>query len=75
MLDSLAMTPTEKLRSRLRKECEQYSLNSIARQAGIEPATLFRFLEGRPIKSMTVDLLCEYFDLELRPKKRRKSSR
>ncbi len=66
------MTPTERLRARLNKACETYSLNSIARAAGIEPATLFRFREGRPIKSMTVDLLCEYFDLELRPRKRRK---
>lgn len=66
------MTPTEFLRARLAKECETYSLNSIARDARLEPATLFRFLQGKPLKSMTVDILCEYFDLELRPRKRRK---
>lgn len=66
------MTPTEYLRSRVAKENETYSLNSIARVAGVEPATLLRFLDGRPIKSGTVDRLCEYLDLEIRPCKRQK---
>ena len=66
------MTPTEYLRERLAKEYETYTLNSIARDMGMEAGTLLRFLNGGPIKSDTVDRLCDYFDLEFRPKQRRK---
>lgn len=39
----------------------------IAHETGISESTLSRFLNGADLQTVNVDLLAEYFDLELRP--------
>ena len=39
----------------------------IAQETGISESTLSRFLNGADLQTVNVDLLAEYFDLELRP--------
>lgn len=43
---------------------------SIAREAGLDTASMYRFLSGeRQLKSESIDLLCQVLSLELRPAK------
>lgn len=66
---SSASPIVEVLRERLSKAGE--SLGEIARQTGVDKATLSRFLSGQNIPSgPRLDALALYFGLELRPKRR-----
>ena len=62
------MTVTERLREAIR----QSGLTNyrIGKDIGVSIRTIDRFFtEGRPATTDTFDALCEYFVLELRPKK------
>lgn len=49
------------------------SINALARDAGLSPIQLSRFIRGeRGLNTPAVDALCEALELELRPKRRRK---
>lgn len=49
------------------------SLNALARDAGIAPILLSRFVRGiRGLNTATVDALCEVLGLQLTPKRRQK---
>jgi len=42
----------------------------VARAAGIEPSSVYRFLEGGELKISSVDRLAEHLGLELKPTKK-----
>jgi len=46
------------------------SRNQISKDAGVEPAVLCRIMQGGSCKVETADKLLDYFDLELKPKKK-----
>jgi len=49
------------------------SLNALARDAGLSPIQLSRFVRGeRGLTTPAVDALCETLGLELKPKRQRK---
>lgn len=64
------MSISDQLREAIERSPETYY--RIAKDAGIGWATLTRFVSGeRPdIRIQTVDRLCDYFGLELRPKRK-----
>ena len=62
----IAMKLSEKLRNEI-KTCGK-SRYRIAKETGIDPAALCRFLQGDCLKTKTVDILIEYFCLELTKK-------
>ena len=66
------MAISEQLRAAIESREETYY--RIAKDAAVDWGTLTRFVDGsRPnIRIDTLDKLCEYLDLELRPKKRRR---
>jgi DNA-binding Xre family transcriptional regulator len=68
-------TINEQLRKAIRATGETHY--RIGKETGIDTRTLDRFMSGeRPwLRSDTMDRLCEYLGLELRPKKRKPSPR
>ncbi len=48
------------------------SRNQIGREAGIDPAILWKLVHGRTCSIQTLDKLCGYLRLELRPRKRKR---
>jgi hypothetical protein len=65
-------TISEQLRSAAKKQLKNESLNSLARSSGIDPAALWRFLDGGGCRAVTFDLLATHLGLELKPKKGKK---
>lgn len=64
------MTISDQLAAAIK--AEDVTLYRIAKDAGVDWGTLQRFLDGTRanIRIETVDKLCEYLGLELRPKKK-----
>ena len=69
------MTVSKQLRRAIKAETRHKTLYQIAKESGVAWAVLSRFLTGeRPtLRSDTVDRLCDYLGLELRPMRRRKN--
>ena len=65
-------TISDQLRVAANKQLNSESLNSLARGSGIDPAALWRFLNGSGCRAVTFDLLATYLGLELKPKKGKK---
>lgn len=63
------MTVSQQLRHAI-KECGSTHYR-IAKDVGIDTAILDRFVSGKELQTRTVDVLCEYFGLELRQVGRR----
>ncbi|HUU10205.1 MAG TPA: helix-turn-helix transcriptional regulator [Phycisphaerae bacterium] len=71
MSDRKAKTFSERLRRFISERPE--SLAQIGRATGVSHAALSRFLRGkRGLSTRTLDRLCEYLGLELRPSGRRR---
>ena len=68
------MTVTDQLRAAIEAETKRRTLYQVAKGSGVNWAVLSRFLTGeRPtLRSDTMDRLCDYLGLELRPRRRRK---
>ena len=66
------MAISDQLREVIEEREESYY--RIAKDAEVDWGTLQRFVDGRRpnIRIDTIDKLCDYLGLELRPKKRRK---
>ncbi len=69
------MTISDQLRAAIDKA--DVTLYRIAKDSQVDWGTIQRFIDGtRPnIRIDTMERLCEYLGLELRPKKKRRSSR
>jgi DNA-binding Xre family transcriptional regulator len=69
------MTISDQLRAAIDKA--DVTLYRIAKDSQVDWGTIQRFMDGtRPnIRIDTMERLCEYLGLELRPKKKRRSSR
>ena len=64
------VTFSDQLRQAIRDSNE--SLYEIARRADVDDGQLYRFVSGaRGLTTKTLDRLCEYLGLELRPAKRK----
>jgi hypothetical protein len=74
-LEIFLMTITEQLRTAIRDSNETHY--RIREGSGVDTRSLDRFMSGETphIGGRTIDLLCEYFDLELRRKKQRRSAK
>lgn len=46
-------------------------IRPLARAAGMDPATLLRFLRGKPVRTDQADKLAATLNLELRPRRQR----
>jgi len=58
----------------LRKEITKYGAYATQRDVGISSATLYRFQRGTDaLKLETLQLLCDFFDLELTKRKSRRA--
>ncbi|MEO2048815.1 MAG: hypothetical protein ABGX16_19840 [Pirellulales bacterium] len=64
-------TISDQLRAAASKQLKNESLNSLARDSGIDPAALWRFLNGGGCRAITFDLLAAHLGLELKPKKKK----
>ena len=66
------MTVTEQLKAAIKASGETHY--RIAKNSGVDSRTLDRFMSGEQddIKSRTIDLLCDYFGLQLVQTKRAK---
>jgi hypothetical protein len=64
-------TISDQLRAAANKQIQSESLNSLARGSGIDPAALWRFLNGGGCRAITFDLLATHLGLELKPKKKK----
>ena len=61
---------SDQLRQAIRDSNE--SLYEIARRVDVDNGQLYRFMNGdRGLTTTTLDRLCEYLELELRPAKRK----
>ena len=55
----------------LRREIKRYGRYATIRDTGVPVATLYRFANGtNALKLETLQLLCDFFDLELTKRKR-----
>jgi DNA-binding Xre family transcriptional regulator len=68
------MTVSNQLRAAIKAATKRKTLYRIAKESDVAWAVLSRFLTGeRPtLRTDTMDRLCDYLGLELRPKGRRK---
>ena len=59
----------------IRRQIEKSGLSRyrISLDTGVDQATLCRLMQGKTITIETADILCKYFELELKPKKRGKA--
>lgn len=60
----------ELLRKEIKKSCK--SRYQIFKDTGIGQDVLCRFMQGSGCNCETIDILLEYFNLEIRPKKKSK---
>jgi DNA-binding Xre family transcriptional regulator len=71
------MTVSEQLKQAIERRLKTETLYRIAKESGVAWRVVQRFMTGeRPqLRSASVDKLCDYLGLELKPKKQRKTVR
>jgi len=57
----------------IKKQIEKRGLSRyrISQETGVDQATLSRLIQGKTITVKTADILLEYFEIELKPRKKK----